>query len=197
MTFPTYPNLKIVILGNQSVGKTSLINCWLGKSFVPNNVATVGGAASTKVDQIDDIKYSFQMWDTAGAEKYRALSPLYTRDSMAALLVFDLTKQSSFDDLNYWVNSLSQQGQIPFVIAGNKEDLTEEHVVKLEDASAYAANVNSQFFAVSAKTGNNVDLLFKQLEFTAVQNYKNSSTADVSPAVKSIDSTTEKQGSCC
>jgi GTPase SAR1 family protein len=109
--------------------------------------------------------------------QFRALAPLYARDSKAAVIVFDMTRRTTFENLTHWVSFLRQQGEIPFVIVGNKEDLTEQQQVPLEDATNYAFSVESQFFSASAKTGQNVDLVFKQAQLEAVDMFQRTGPA--------------------
>lgn len=163
------PQIKIVLLGDESVGKTSLLRKWTSKVYDPNSSPTIGGAAQIKRDEVDGQQYTFQIWDTAGAERYRALAPLYARDSYAAMIVFDMSQKKTYDDLNEWVNFLQAHGEIPFIIVGNKTDLVDKLEVTIEAGIEYATSVGSQFYDASAKIGANVDLVFKQLELTAVK----------------------------
>ena len=163
--------IKVVLLGDESVGKTCLLQKWISGTFNDTLSPTVGGATQTRQEVIDGVKYLFQVWDTAGAERYRALTPLYTRDAAAALIVFDLTRQSSIDNIPSWIEFLNQHGKMPYILVGNKEDLQDKYAISIEDAMELAYRQGSQFFATSAKTGNNVDLAFRQLEVTAVEHF--------------------------
>lgn len=163
------PQIKIVLLGDESVGKTSLLRKWTSKVYDPNSSPTIGGAAQTKRDEVEGRQYTFQIWDTAGAERYRALAPLYARDSYAAMIVFDMSQKKTYDDLNEWVSFLQAHGEIPFIIVGNKTDLVDKLEVTIEAGIEYATSVGSQFYDASAKIGANVDLVFKELELTAVK----------------------------
>jgi small GTP-binding protein len=183
--------LKLVLLGDEAVGKTSLLNKWTSNSFDAVLSPTIGGCAQTKRDQIRGQTYCFQIWDTAGAERvpfrfslqYRALTPLYARDSKAALIVFDLTSRKSFESLPSWVQFLKQQGDVPFVILGNKEDLTNLVQITSEEAVAYAQSVDAKFFTTSAKTGSNVQLAFRQAEIDALEAY----TGNIASSPPSVD----------
>jgi small GTP-binding protein len=192
------PQLKLVLLGDESVGKTSLLNKWTRNQFDPNGPPTIGGAAQNRRDVIEGDNYMFQVWDTAGAEKFRALTPLYARDAKGAALVFDMTRKTSFDNLPGWVSFLRQQGQIPFVIMGNKEDIGEKLEVIAEAALSYAMSVGGQFFTTSAKTGANVELAFKSLEIEAVQYYRAEGPSE-DQAMIEIDTREgeAKKGGCC
>jgi small GTP-binding protein len=191
------PQLKLVLLGDESVGKTSLLNKWTRNQFDPNGPPTIGGAAQNRRDVVEGENYAFQIWDTAGAEKFRALTPLYARDAKGAALVFDMTRKSSFDNLTNWVTFIRQQGQVPFVVMGNKEDLSEKAEVAAEDALNYTISLGGQFFLTSAKTGANVELAFKSLEIEAVQFYKADGPSLDQAMVEIEQEKSERSGGCC
>jgi small GTP-binding protein len=192
------PQIKLVLLGDESVGKTSLLTKWTHNTFDPNAPPTIGGAAQNRRDPIDNEPFAFQIWDTAGAEKFRALTPLYARDAKGAAVIFDMARRTSFDSLPHWVSFLRQQGQIPFVIMGNKEDLVGKIEVLPEEALGYAQSVGASFFTTSARTGSNVDLAFRSLEIEAVKNFKSAgpsahpSMVEITPKAPATSS-----GGCC
>ncbi|OHS94178.1 small GTP-binding protein [Tritrichomonas foetus] len=192
------PQIKVVLLGDEAVGKTSLLRKWTSNVYEPNQASTIGGAAQIRRDQVNGVQYSFQIWDTAGAERYRALAPLYARDSYSALVVFDMTRRRTFESLEYWSQFLHTHGQIPFIIVGNKSDLTDSLEITSEEATNYAFSVSSQFFETSAKLGDNVDLAFRQLEMSAVEYYqkKGPIAEQVTMAVNSPGQNAGK-GECC
>jgi small GTP-binding protein len=179
------------------VGKTSLLNKWTLNNFDSNIPPTIGGAAQTRRDIVKGESYAFQIWDTAGAEKFRALAPLYARDAKGAAVVFDMTNRTTYDNASDWVTFLKQQGDIPFVMIGNKEDLVDKIQVTLEEATNFAFSVEAQFFSTSAKTGSNVDLAFKQLELEAVDLYKRSEPSEDQAMVELDPQEESKSGKCC
>lgn len=191
----TIVQIKVVILGDESVGKTSLLQKWIHGSFESGIAPTVGGATSIKQEVVDGVNYSFQIWDTAGAERYRALTPLYTRDAAAAMIVFDMTKQTSVNNIQQWIDFINEHGSMPFILVGNKEDLETKYVISQEDAQELAFRIQSQFFATSAKTGAGVDLAFRQLECTAVEYYKKSGSGGTDTLVAASE--TQKSSGCC
>ncbi|KAH0788318.1 small GTP-binding protein [Histomonas meleagridis] len=171
------PQIKVVLLGDQSVGKTSLLNYWLSNTFEPDAAPTIGGVAQTKRENYDGTTYCFQIWDTAGAEK---VSFFFNSKSFAAL--------------DEWVDFLHQQGDIPFIIVGNKEDLTAE--ITEEEATNYSYSVGGQYYSASAKTGSGVENAFRALEICAIEFYKKKPHDDT-PMIDpdTVDNTTS--GGCC
>lgn len=189
--------IKVVLLGDEGVGKTSLLRQWTSNVYDPNTPSTIGGAAQIKRDMVNGQQYSFQIWDTAGAERYRALAPLYARDSYAAMIVFDMTRRTSFDHLDDWVNFIHQHGDIPFILIGNKTDLTNKIEIPPEDATNYAFSVESQFYETSAKFGINVDLAFRQLEITAIEYFQKKGTNEQATLSIPSSNTTAESRPCC
>jgi small GTP-binding protein len=170
---PRVPRLKVVLLGDEAVGKTSLHNTWSKRPFDPNQIPTIGGFAAVVPVDLDDQQYDLHIWDTAGAERFRSLTPIYVRDCVAAAIVFDLSRRSTFDSLAQWITFLRQhQSNVAFIIVGNKEDLTDKQEVAAEEARAFAHSIDSQFFTTSAFTGSNVEMAFMQLQIEAVNAYK-------------------------
>ncbi|XP_065827761.1 ras-related protein Rab-22A-like [Oscarella lobularis] len=156
--------IKLCLLGDSNVGKTSLVSRFASDFFNEHAEATIGASFISKTLQVDDQSVKFQIWDTAGAERYRGLTPLYYRGAAAALLVYDVTKLSTFKTLTLWIDELKQFGpqNIVVAIAGNKCDL-EEREVPTEEAVAYADEIGALFLETSAKTGKNVKNTFVRI----------------------------------
>ena len=105
------------------------------------------------------------IWDTAGQEIYRSLSPFYYRDADAVVFIYDTTNKNSFNELSYWVNEVKQNGKSEtlLAIAGNKSDLVEKEEIKTDDAKSYADKENASFFLISAKENLNISEMFLKL----------------------------------
>jgi len=145
--------IKIVLLGDTGVGKSSLAQRYVTNTFKPFSESTIGASFMSKMILADGAPVKCQIWDTAGQEKYHSLAPMYYRGAAAAILVYDITKKPSFDKLKDWVAELRNQGpeHIVLCVAGNKSDLEAHRAVDAAEAAAYAAEANALFFETSAK----------------------------------------------
>lgn len=156
---------KVVCLGESSAGKTSLTLRFVKKEFVDSVEPTIG--AGFMVGKIGST--TFELWDTAGSERYRSLAPMYYRNSRAAVVAYDLTSQNSFDKVGYWIQELRATGmRIVICLVGSKLDLADEEengrAVDREVAQQFAQEHGVGFFETSAKTGENVNEVFQWLD---------------------------------
>ena len=159
-------NVKICLLGGTGVGKTCIINRFSKNEFKENTVSTSGGSYSVKDITLDDkTTVHCDVWDTAGQEKFRSLTKHFYKDAYIVGLVYDITNKNSFDELKGWYNDLKQNGEKYTVLAvvGNKTDMFENEEVNEDEARKYAESIGAEFQLVSAKTGQNVNLLFEKL----------------------------------
>jgi Ras-related protein Rab-22 len=160
--------VKLCLLGESGVGKTCLVNRFVSDVFTENESLTVGAAFTTKTVRVGDNSVLFQIWDTAGQEKYRGLAPMYYRGSAAAVVVYDITDEKSFNEMQTWITELKQLGpqNIVLAITGNKCDLEEKRKVSRATGEAFAKNSNALFMETSAKDGSNVHDLFRAIAET-------------------------------
>ena len=159
-------SIKATLLGSSGVGKTCIIRRYTENDFDASTASTPGASYSQKLLNINGKQIQLDVWDTAGQEKYRSLGRHFYKDAYIVCLVYDITNKESFEDLkNNWYNDLKTYGEKFNITAvvGNKSDMYEKEEVKEEDARAFADSINSTFFLVSAKNGNNIDLLFNTL----------------------------------
>lgn len=172
--------VKVVLLGDTGVGKSSLVLRFITNEFKPFQESTIGASFMSKLFMIENNPIKFQIWDTAGQEKYKALAPMYYKGAAAAIVVYDITSMDSYRTLQTWINELQEQGpeNIVIAIAGNKSDLESEREVDAETARSYAASIGASFLETSAKTKANVDEIFVDISKNLptaepVQNYTN------------------------
>ena len=159
-------SIKITLIGNSGVGKTCIIRRYSLNHYVDNPTSTTGGNYSSKFVEIQGKKYQLDLWDTAGQERYRSLTKHFYKDAYIIVLVYDITKQDSFEELkSVWYPNVLQMGEKYTVLAvvGNKSDLFEDEEVKEEEARKYTESIGATFFQVSAKNGDNIELLFDTL----------------------------------
>ncbi|WFD31115.1 GTPase Ryh1 [Malassezia sp. CBS 17886] len=160
---------KLVFLGEQSVGKTSLITRFMYDSFDGNYQATIGIDFLSKTMYLDDRTVRLQLWDTAGQERFRSLIPSYIRDSSVAIVVYDVTSRDSFKATSKWVEDVRAERGNDVIIAlvGNKTDLGDKREVSTEEGEQRAKEYNDLMFVeTSAKAGHNVKALFKKIAQT-------------------------------
>ncbi|EAY14545.1 Ras family protein [Trichomonas vaginalis G3] len=154
--------LKAVLLGESKVGKTSLCSRYVSGDWDSNTAATISASCFNKDLTVDDSKVKFYIWDTAGQEQFRSISPIYYRSAHVAIIVFDLTAIPTIDVANFWVNELRNNGPagIPLIAIGNKSDLRMLRMIQNADARAFADNIGALYFECSALSGDNVDEAF-------------------------------------
>ncbi|XP_038606121.1 ras-related protein Rab-22A isoform X1 [Tachyglossus aculeatus] len=157
--------LKVCLLGDTGVGKSSIVWRFVEDSFDPNINPTIGASFMTKTVQYQNELHKFLIWDTAGQERFRALAPMYYRGSAAAIIVYDITKEETFSTLKNWVKELRQHGppNIVVAIAGNKCDLIDVREVMEKDAKDYADSIHAIFVETSAKNAININELFIEI----------------------------------
>ena len=159
---------QILLIGDSSVGKTSLIQRYANGIFKEEYLATVGLDYYTKQEMINNLNVLVKLWDTAGQERFKALTPNYFRNAEGVVLAYDVTNSESFENLKFWINSIkSNLGEknifIPIIIIGNKIDMEDMRDITKEDASKFAKENNYKYFETSAKTGEGVDEAIRDL----------------------------------
>jgi len=156
---------KLVFLGEQAVGKTSIITRFMYDTFDFNYQATIGIDFLSKTMYLEDRSVRLQLWDTAGQERFRSLIPSYIRDSSAAVVVFDVTNRASFMNTAKWVEDVrTERGkEVVIILVGNKTDMADRRQVSTEEGEAKAKEFGVMFIETSAKAGYNVKALFRQL----------------------------------
>jgi small GTP-binding protein len=164
---------KVVLLGDTNVGKTSIMMRLCDKDFSDSTVPSIGSTFT----RIGPAEFPFQIWDTAGQEKYRSLTPIAVRGAEIVILVFDITREPSFESLNDWLDmfvNYAGSSLQKIILTGNKSDLRAAARVSRDAAQEAAASfcdrirgVESVFIETSAKTGDGIDELKDQLEMVA------------------------------
>ncbi|XP_066197591.1 ras-related protein Rab-24 isoform X3 [Saccopteryx leptura] len=162
-------DVKVVMLGKEYVGKTSLVERYVHDRFLVGPYQnTIGAAFVAKVMSVGDRTVTLGIWDTAGSERYEAMSRIYYRGAKAAIVCYDLTDSSSFERAKFWVKELRNlEESCQIYLCGTKSDLLEEdrrrRRVDFHDVQDYADNIKAQLFETSSKTGQSVDELFQKV----------------------------------
>ena len=163
---PQTPKYKLIFLGDQSVGKSCILNRFMNDTFSEDYQATIGLDFQSKNFQIDNQDIHLLLYDTAGQEKFRSLIPMYTRDANIILLVYDIACKESFVHLPDWIKDLTNinKDEVIFALVGNKKDLEDKREVTVEEGQKVAQENDFIFQEVSAKTGEGFsDLFYKNL----------------------------------
>ncbi|MHA2364982.1 MAG: GTP-binding protein [Candidatus Hodarchaeales archaeon] len=169
--------MKIVLTGDGGVGKTAIRERYLGRGFQSKYMMTIGADFALKEAVIDGRSIKFQIWDLAGQQRFGAVRSVYYLGCLGALLLFDVTRRESFENLQSWIKEIwnhNGKGVIPIVLLGNKVDLRDQYPdsISNEVAERYCAKLSEQtqphgfdirFLETSAKTGLNVAEAFDVL----------------------------------
>jgi len=169
---------KIILIGDCNIGKTSLINRYIHNSFENEYLCTIGVDFMMKTLEIEDKQIKLQIWDTAGMERYKQVTTSYYRGAQAAIVVFDLTNRSTFENVPKWVSGFYEYSNPLFqkhlVLVGNKSDLVNERKVSKEEIETYVKINSFEYIECSAKSGDNVENIFKNIGIKLYENYKTS-----------------------
>lgn len=210
----TYP-LKITLVGNSSVGKTSIVKRYFENIFINNAEATINAMYYNKKTKVDAFtEAELQVWDTMGQEKYRSLTRNYLINANGILVVFDLSDEKSFDDLNFWleeINTVVDDKNVIKILVGNKSDITDKKIDN-QKVLNYANQHNMRYLNVSAKDGVNIEYLFeiigiecvkkikdkqKEIEEEDLDKNNNEKSKSIDLSLKENDLSNKKSKKCC
>ena len=157
--------IKVILVGEAGTGKTSLINTLMGIPFKENMITSSTNSFAPKDFYIDDKKYTLNLWDTIGQEKFRSLTKIFIKGSKIVIFVYEITKLKSFEELNYWIDTVNDilKDDAIYGIAGNKEDLIMKSEVKEETAKKFAKEKNILFQLTSAKNPKTFEKFLEKL----------------------------------
>uniref|UniRef100_A0A8C8G576 Ras-related protein Rab-7a n=1 Tax=Oncorhynchus tshawytscha TaxID=74940 RepID=A0A8C8G576_ONCTS len=197
--------LKVIILGDSGVGKTSLMNQYVNKRFSNQYKATIGADFLTKEVMVDDRLVTMQIWDTAGQERFQSLGVAFYRGADCCVLVYDVTAPNTFKTLDSWRDEFLIQASprdpdnFPFVVLGNKIDLENRQVgVTTKRAQAWCASKNNiPYFETSAKEAINVDQAFQTIARNALKQESEVETYDFPDQIKLRDDRSSSSSDGC
>ena len=166
---------KIIIIGDSGVGKSNILGRYLHNEFKHDTKSTVGVEFGSKQLKVDGINIKLQIWDTAGEERYRAITSAYYKGSKGCFIVYDITSEISFENVEKWYEEIrkSAEKEISVILVGNKCDLENERKVSIEMGQNKAKNLNCPFFETSALNNTNIEAVFQNISENIYNRCKN------------------------
>ena len=155
-------SVKLVLLGDSGVGKTAIALRYVRDEFDSKVKPTIGASFLPKSTSVEDTNYDLAIWDTAGQEVYRTLTPMYYRDAQMAMIIFDVTQEQSLDTISEWFDKVrSHNSSAQLIIVGNKTDMTEKRVISMNKGMEHAKTFGLSYVECSALNGYGVNLAFE------------------------------------
>ena len=184
---------KVVLIGDSGVGKSNLLSRFTRNEFNLESKSTIGVEFATKSIQAEGKTIKAQIWDTAGQERYRAITSAYYRGAVGALLVYDISKHSTFENVERWLKELRDHAEANIVVmlVGNKSDLKPQRAVPTEEAMAMAEQHNLAFIETSALDASGVDIAFQNI-LTEIYRLMNKKQMQEGSAKQSVAAKGEK-----
>ena len=156
---------KLVLIGDTGVGKTNILSRYINNEFSLATQSTVGVEFGSKIIKKNDKLIKLQIWDTAGQERYKSITSAYYKGSKGALVVYDISRKGTFENVDKWIEELKANGSedVLIMLVGNKSDLEDKREVKTEDVIKKAEQFKVAFCETSALDGKNIDHAFDNL----------------------------------
>ena len=206
----TFYKLKIILIGDSGVGKTSLLGRYMDEAFIPNKPCTINADFKIKSIKIDSFTtVEITIWDTCGQERYRSMTNQYFKDAHGIILMFDVCDKRSFTDLDIWLDEIkknSVKDDVSIVLCGNKIDLDYRNIT-FEEANDFAKNNDLLYCETSSKEGLNIerafDIVTKDIigKLSKKNKYENEDKKNISTKAEKIIKTKErkreKNVKCC
>ena len=199
---------KIILIGNASVGKTSIFNKFIIGEFNKTYKSTISVECKSKYLKIDKNLFAkLNIWDTMGSEIFRAVTKQYYRGANGAIVIFDLAQQNTFNDLKKWIKDIKNYGEknIQIIIVGNKLDLIGQRKVTQSQAVNFCRENNYKYIEASAKDGTNILKIFEELTLDLSSKYQKEKEKErnkkytmktLEISIKNDDTKNKKKGCC-
>ena len=194
---------KVILIGDSCVGKSNILLKYLKNQFNENSKTTVGVEFGTKNIIINNKRIKIQIWDTAGQERYRSITSAYYKGAKGALIVYDITRKNTFDNIDKWITDLKLNGDknICIIILGNKSDLIDKREINKNDGIKKAEMYKTDFLETSALNGDNISKAFDKLIEQIVINNKNifqdDNENEIDKGVNLNDEKNNNKKKCC
>ena len=187
--------LKILVIGESAVGKSCLLLRYTDNKFQEQFMTTIGVDFKTKKIEIDGQNVKLQIWDTAGQEKFRAITKAYYRGAHGILVVFDISRRDTFNQTRMWIDSIkdsTEASPIDVILVGNKSDLV--RAVTREEAEELADQYKIKYFETSAKENSNVEQAFRELATMALKRRMSAGRGPAGKQGSTVRVTNDKNG---
>ena len=193
--------IKLMILGDSTVGKSSILRQYCKKEFHEKYIGTIGIDFQIKYININNKKIKLQIWDTAGQERYRVVTKNYFNSSDGFIIIYDITNRESFNNVKNWIEQITALAgeNIKCIIFGNKNDLNNKRQVQKDEGKELAKNYNFNFFETSAKDGSNVEEGFNSIATSVMDDIKSVKSKRSNSSILKKQKTKKeiKKESCC
>lgn len=195
---------KVVIVGDSSVGKTNLVKRFMNNTFIKDSKATVGVEFMSKTFIVNKKVFKVELWDTAGQERYKAITAAYYKGAKGAMIVYDVTSKSTFDNVDKWCNELRMKGSnnINIIMIGNKTDLKDNIVINSDMSQEKGKFLQIPVMETSALDSSNVKeafyLLIQEMYLSFINKENNNAKSDSIEEGVSLDAQKkEDKKGCC
>ena len=169
-------NSKILLIGDSSVGKTSIMMRFVDDKFSPSFITTIGIDFVAKIINSSNRKVKLQIWDTAGQERFRTITTSYFKNANIIVIVYDVCDESTFNNIKYWMDTIKNSSYdcTGVMLVGNKIDMESSRQINYKDGFDLAQKYNIPFFECSAKKGINIDSIFEEAAKIHIVNFNKS-----------------------
>ena len=194
---------KLILIGDSYVGKSNILLKYLKNQFNENSKTTIGVEFGTKNIIINNKRIKIQIWDTAGQERYRSITSAYYKGAKGALIVYDITRKNTFDNIDKWITDLKLNGDknICIIILGNKSDLIDKREINKNDGIKKAEMYKTAFLETSALNGDNISKAFDELiEQIVISNkniFQDDNENEIDKGVNLNDEKNNNKKKCC
>ena len=194
---------KLILIGDSYVGKSNILLKYLKNQFNENSKTTIGVEFGTKNIIINNKRIKIQIWDTAGQERYRSITSAYYKGKKGALIVYDITRKNTFDNIDKWITDLKLNGDknICIIILGNKYDLIDKREINKNDGIKKAEMYKTAFLETSALNGDNISKAFDELiEQIVISNkniFQDDNENEIDKGVNLNDEKNNNKKKCC
>ena len=194
---------KLILIGDSCVGKSNILLKYLKNQFNENSKTTIGVEFGTKNIIINNKRIKIQILDTAGQERYRSITSAYYKGAKGALIVYDITRKNTFDNIDKWITDLKLNGDknICIIILGNKSDLIDKREINKNDGIKKAEMYKTAFLETSALNGDNIskafDVLIEQIVINNKNIFQDDNENEIDKGVNLNDEKNNNKKKCC